>query len=61
MDAETLKQLLEERLKSFKFKYIGGGYFRDKDIKVGKRADILHGDEVLASFCKYILEQTEGD
>lgn len=34
----------------FRFEYVGGGYFRDKNVPQGIKADILHGNEILDEF-----------
>jgi hypothetical protein len=47
---KTLEQL-------FGFKYAGGGYFRQKGIKKGDTAEILHGMEAIA----YLYDQFKKD
>jgi hypothetical protein len=52
-----LEILLNKVKSSFRFEYVGGGYFRDKNVPRGTRADILHGTEVLDEFCSELLKQ----
>jgi phosphotransferase system HPr-like phosphotransfer protein len=64
MNAEDkLVQELNKFQAEFKFKYVGGGYFRDMSVPKGVNADIKHGDEVISKFCedfvKYLTEATK--
>ncbi len=52
-----LEKLLKKVRSNFRFEYVGGGYFRDKKVPQGVRADILHGSEVLDEFCAEVLRQ----
>ena len=45
-------ELIERTRKDFRFKYVGGGYFRDKNIPQGKKADVRHGEEIINEFCQ---------
>ena len=61
MNAEDrLVQELNKFRQQFKYKYVGGGYFRDKTVPTGITADMQHGDEVISKFCddfiKYLSE-----
>jgi hypothetical protein len=47
-----MKELIDKARKNFKFKYIGGGYFRDNTIEKGKKAELRHGNEIIEEFCK---------
>ena len=38
---EELRVLIETVLREFRFKYVGGGYYRDKNIQKGKRAEVI--------------------
>ncbi len=48
---DRLVQKLNEFRKQFKYKYVGGGYFRDNSVPKGINADMRHGDEVINQFC----------
>jgi len=52
-----LDNLLEKVKSNFRFEYVGGGYFRDKKVAKGVKADILHGSEVLDEFCSEVVRQ----
>ncbi len=41
----------------FRFEYVGGGYFRDKNVPNGVKADMVHGNEILEEFCSELIEQ----
>jgi hypothetical protein len=61
MNAEQmLVEKLNEFKKQFKYKYVGGGYFRDMTVPRGTNADIKHGDEIINKFCddlaKYLTD-----
>ncbi len=42
---------------SFRFEYVGGGYFRDKSVPKGITADTVHGSEILDEFCSELIKQ----
>jgi hypothetical protein len=44
---------------SFPFRYVGGGYYRDKNVQVGESAETLHGDEVLRRFAAHCTAQIQ--
>lgn len=44
-----------EKLNDFPFVYIGGGYFRDKRVKKGNKAETLHGNEVLTKLKEFLM------
>ena len=46
-------------LPKFPFVYAGGGHFRDGTVPKGKSARILHGDEVLEEYEKFVKEHLE--
>lgn len=52
---QARKDLLD-KLESFPFGYVGGGYFRDKRIPKGDKAEVLHGDELLKQLKKFIMD-----
>jgi hypothetical protein len=39
INTQNLKELIERTREDFRFKYVGGGYFRDKNIPEGEKAD----------------------
>jgi hypothetical protein len=51
------KNLLKKVKSSFRFEYVGGGYFRDKNVPKGMSADTLHGSEILDEFCSELIKQ----
>lgn len=57
---DKLIRELNKFRQEFKYKYVGGGYFRDMSVPKGTNADIKHGDEVISKFCedfiKYLSE-----
>lgn len=58
MNSQTeLANLVNQVRASFRFEYIGGGYFRDKNVPKGTNADTLHGTEVLDEFCSELIKQ----
>lgn len=66
MNAENrLVQELNKFREQFKYKYVGGGYFRDKTVAKGISADLKHGDEVISKFCddfiKYLSEASSNE
>ncbi|HTJ00536.1 MAG TPA: hypothetical protein VL527_16770 [Dongiaceae bacterium] len=48
---DRLVQELKNFRQQFKYRYVGGGYFRDKTVPPGISADMQHGDEVINKFC----------
>ena len=52
-----LENLLNKVRSRFRFEYVGGGYFRDKNVPKGTKADILHGSEILDEFCSELIKQ----
>ncbi len=46
-NSRILRELIEKTRKDFRFKYVGGGYFRDKNIPQGKTAELKHGEEII--------------
>jgi hypothetical protein len=57
MSKGELENLLNKVRSDFRFEYVGGGYFRDKNVPQGTRADILHGSQVLDEFCSELIKQ----
>lgn len=55
-DTQNLVKLIERTREGFRFKYVGGGYFRDKNIPKGKKADVRHGEEIIDEFCQELLK-----
>jgi hypothetical protein len=51
------ENLLNRVKSSFRFEYIGGGYFRDKNVPKGMKADTVHGSEILDEFCSELIRQ----
>ena len=52
MNAEDkFVQALNQFRQQFRYKYVGGGYFRDNTVPKGTSADMQHGDEVINKFC----------
>ena len=54
MGNKMKKELDKPRLKDFK--YVGGGYYRLKEVKKGVTAPMLHGQEVIEMHRKEIAE-----
>ncbi len=52
--------LVDRARASFRFEYVGGGYFRDKTVPQGTKADIVHGNEVLEEFCAELTKHWSG-
>lgn len=50
----TTDEALSKALQTFKFKYVGGGYFRDQTIPKGETAEIIHGGHILTEFVHYV-------
>jgi len=51
------EKFLQAVRSSFRFEYVGGGYFRDKGVPQGIKADTLHGSEILDEFCSELIKQ----
>ena len=51
------EEFLKKVRSSFRFEYVGGGYFRDKTVPKGIKADTLHGTEILDEFCSELIKQ----
>ncbi len=56
-NAPNLIKLIETTREEFRFKYVGGGYFRDKNIPKGKKADVRHGEEIIDEFCQELIKR----
>lgn len=56
ISTQDLKELVERTKKDFRFKYVGGGFFRDKNIPQGKTAEIRHGEEIINEFCQALVK-----
>ncbi len=56
ISAQDLKELIERTKKDFRFKYVGGGYFRDKTIPQGEKAEVKHGEEIIDEFCQELIK-----
>ena len=54
--SQNVIELIERTRKDFRFKYVGGGYFRDKNISQGKKADVRHGEEIINEFCQELMK-----
>ena len=68
-----LQDLIKKARANVRFTYLGGGYFRDKNVPMAKlvndgkggkklkseKAEIVHGNEILDEFCKELLKQNE--
>ena len=66
MNADNrLSQELNKFREQFKYKYVGGGYFRDRTVPKGNSADMKHGDEVISKFCddfvKYLSQASSNE
>jgi hypothetical protein len=57
MNAKTqdLMDLIARTRQDFRFKYVGGGYFKDKHIPRGEKAEVRHGEEILDEFCQELI------
>ena len=53
----NLMELIERTKEGFRFKYVGGGYFRDKTIPQGEKADVRHGEEIIDEFCQELIKR----
>jgi hypothetical protein len=56
-NTQNLMELIERTKKDFRFKYVGGGYFRDKNIPQGKKAEVRHGEEIIDEFCQELIKR----
>jgi hypothetical protein len=54
---QNLIELIERTREDFRFKYLGGGYFRDKNIPVGDKAEVRHGEEIIDQFCQELINR----
>jgi hypothetical protein len=54
---QELMELIERTKKDFRFKYVGGGYFRDNNTPPGKKAEVRHGEEILDEFCQELIKR----
>jgi hypothetical protein len=54
---QALMELIERTRQDFRFKYVGGGYFRDKNIPEGEKADVRHGQEIIDEFCQELIKR----
>jgi hypothetical protein len=59
MNANTQKlvELIERTREDFRFEYVGGGYFRDKNIATGEKAELRHGEEIIDEFCQELIRR----
>jgi len=48
-------ELIEQVKRDFRFVYVGGGHFRDKNIPKGTDADTVHGDQIVEEFVKQLI------
>ncbi len=56
-NTQTLLELIERTRQEFRFKYVGGGYFRDNNVPMGKKADVRHGEEIIDEFCQELVKR----
>ena len=56
-NARNLMELVERTREDFRIKYVGGGYFRDKNIPTGEKADVRHGEEIIDEFCRELIKR----
>ena len=56
-NTQNLMDLIERTREGFRFKYLGGGYFRDKTIPNGEKADVRHGEEIIDEFCQELIKR----
>ena len=59
MDTKTkdLMELIEGTKEDFRFRYVGGGYFRDNNIPKGEKAEVRHGEEIIDEFCQELIKR----
>lgn len=43
----------------FPFEYVGGGYYRQKGVPIGERAEMLHGQGAADYLIKKLSQQSE--
>ena len=55
-NTQILMELIERTREDFRFKYEGGGYFRDKSIPKGEKAEVRHGEEIIDEFCQELIK-----
>lgn len=48
---------MQDPIKTFPYKYVGGGYFRLKDVPKNTPAPILHGEDVLREFLAHLEKE----
>ena len=58
-DTSKLRELIERTREGFRFKYVGGGYFRDKNIPPGEKAEVKHGEEIIDEFCQELIRRAK--
>jgi hypothetical protein len=56
LNTQTLVELIERTKEDFRFKYVGGGYFRDKNIPLGEKAEVRHGEQIIDEFCQELIK-----
>ena len=56
-NSQTLLEVIETTREDFRFKYVGGGYFRDKNVPIGEKADVRHGEEIIDEFCQELIKR----
>jgi hypothetical protein len=57
INPQSLMELIQRTRQDFRFKYVGGGYFRDKNIPEGEKADVRHGQEIIDEFCQELIKR----
>lgn len=57
---EQLIKLITRTREQFCFKYVGGGYFRDKQVAKGQKAEVRHGEEIIDEFCEELVKNVTG-
>ncbi len=56
-NTQVLIKLIGTTRKDFRFKYVCGGYFRDKSIPQGEKAELRHGEEIIDEFCQELIKR----
>jgi len=56
-NTQDLMELIERTKKDFRFRYVGGGYFRDGNIPQGKKAEVRHGEEIIDAFSQELIKR----
>ena len=56
-NTQTLIELIERTKEDFRFKYVGGGYFRDKNVPLGEKAEVRHGEQIIDEFCQELIKR----